>query len=37
LIPGEAVLSVVQNVPAAEFEAQVAPREALLRGLVLNQ
>jgi plastocyanin len=37
LIPGEAVLSVVQNVPAAEFEAQIAPREALLRGLVLNQ
>ena len=37
LIPGEAVLSVVQNVPAADFESQVALREALLRGLVLNQ
>lgn len=37
LIPGEAVLSVVQNVPAADFEAQIPLREALLRGLVLNQ
>jgi hypothetical protein len=37
LIPGEAVLGVVQNSPAADFESQVAPREGLFRGVVLNQ
>lgn len=37
LIPGEAVLGVVQNSPAADYESQIAPREGLLRGLVLNQ
>jgi hypothetical protein len=37
LIPGEAVLAVVQNSPTADFDAQIAPRESLLRGLSLNQ
>ena len=37
LIPGEAVLAVVQNVPAADFESESAARDGLLRGLVLNQ
>lgn len=37
LIPGEAILGVVQNSPAADFESQIAPREALFRGVVLNQ
>lgn len=37
LVPGKAVLAVVQNVPAADFNDQVAAREALLRGLTLPQ
>lgn len=37
LVPGESVLGVVQNSPAADFESQVAPREALFRGVVLDQ
>ncbi len=37
LVPGESVLGVVQNAPAAEFESQIAPREALFRGVVLDQ
>jgi hypothetical protein len=37
LIPNEAVLAIVQNVPTAEYEDQVEPREALLRGLTLAQ
>jgi plastocyanin len=37
LIPNEAVLAIVQNVPAAEFNDQAEPREALLRGLTLPQ
>lgn len=37
LAPGEAMLGVVQNSPAADFDSQIAPREGLLRGLVLNQ
>lgn len=37
LIPNEAVLAIVQNVPAAEYNEQVELREALLRGLTLNQ
>ena len=37
LIPNEAVLAIVQNVPTAEFNDQVEPREALLRGLTLAQ
>ena len=32
-----AVLAIVQNVPAAQYDDQVEPREALLRGLTLNQ
>ena len=37
LIPNEAVLAVVQNVPTAQYDDQVELREALLRGLTLNQ
>ena len=37
LIPNEAVLAIVQNVPTAEYNNQVELREALLRGLTLNQ
>jgi hypothetical protein len=37
LIPNEAVLAVVQNVPTAQYDEQVTLREALLRGLTLNQ
>jgi plastocyanin len=37
LIPNEAVLAVVQNVPAEQFEAQIEPFQALMRGLTLNQ
>ena len=37
LIPGEAVLAVVQNVPTANYDEQLALREALLRGLTLAQ
>ncbi|MGH2615270.1 MAG: cupredoxin domain-containing protein [Thermomicrobiales bacterium] len=37
LIPNEAVLAIVQNVPTDEYNDQVEPREALLRGLTLNQ
>jgi plastocyanin len=37
LIPNEAVLAIVQNVPAAEYDEQVELREALLRGLTLAQ
>jgi plastocyanin len=37
LIPNEAVLAIVQNVPTAEYNDQVEPREALLRGLTLSQ
>jgi plastocyanin len=37
LIPNEAVLAVVQNVPTAQYDEQVALREALLRGLTLKQ
>jgi plastocyanin len=37
LIPNEAVLAIVQNVPTAEYDEQVEPREALLRGLTLAQ
>jgi plastocyanin len=37
LVPNEAVLAIVQNVPAAQYDDQVEPREALLRGLTLNQ
>lgn len=37
LIPNEAVLAIVQNVPTAEFNDQVEARAALLRGLTLPQ
>ena len=37
LIQNEAVLAIVQNVPAADYNQQVELREALLRGLTLNQ
>ncbi len=37
LIPNEAVLAIVQNVPTADYNDQVALREALLRGLTLAQ
>src|SRR5215207_2353686 len=37
LIPDEAVLAIVQNVPTAQYDDQVEPREALLRGLTLAQ
>lgn len=37
LVPGEAVLAVVQNVPADDYNDQVPLREALLRGLTLPQ
>jgi plastocyanin len=37
LIPNEAVLAIVQNVPTADYNDQVEPREALLRGLTLAQ
>ncbi|HEX2281374.1 MAG TPA: cupredoxin family copper-binding protein [Thermomicrobiales bacterium] len=37
LIPNEAVLAIVQNVPTEEYNEQVELREALLRGLTLNQ
>ena len=34
---GEAVLAIVQNVPTADYNEQLALREALLRGLTLAQ
>jgi hypothetical protein len=37
LIPNEAVLAIVQNVPTDQYDDQVEPREALLRGLTLAQ
>lgn len=37
LVPNEAVLAIVQNVPTAEYAQQVPLREALLRGLTLPQ
>ncbi len=37
LVPDEAVLAIVQNVPTDEYNDQVEPREALLRGLTLAQ
>ena len=37
LIPNEAVLAIVQNVPTADYNEQVPLREALLRGLTLAQ
>lgn len=37
LVEGEAVLAIVQNVPTADYEEQLALREALLRGLTLAQ
>ena len=37
LIPNEAVLAIVQNVPTDEYNDQVELREALLRGLTLDQ
>mgnify|MGYP000097148957 CR=1 FL=1 len=37
LIPNEAVLAIVQNVPTDQYNDQVEPREALLRGLTLDQ
>jgi plastocyanin len=37
LIPNQAVLAIVQNVPTKDYNDQVALREALLRGLTLNQ
>jgi plastocyanin len=37
LIPNEAVLAIVQNVPTADYNDQVQLREALLRGLTLAQ
>jgi plastocyanin len=37
LVPNEAVLAIVQNVPTAEYNDQVELREALLRGLTLAQ
>src|SRR5215208_6486657 len=37
LVPNEAVLAIVQNVPTGDYDEQVEPREALLRGLTLAQ
>jgi hypothetical protein len=37
LIPNQAVLAIVQNVPTTDYNDQVPLREALLRGLTLNQ
>jgi hypothetical protein len=37
LVPNEAVLAIVQNVPTAEYAQQVPLRAALLRGLTLPQ
>lgn len=37
LIPNEAVLAIVQNVPTADYNDQFKLREALLRGLTLPQ
>jgi hypothetical protein len=37
LIPNEAVLSIVQNVPTEDYDEQLELREALLRNLVLPQ
>ncbi|MCC6315432.1 MAG: cupredoxin family copper-binding protein [Thermomicrobiales bacterium] len=37
LVPNQSVLAIVQNVPAADYNGQVAPRETLLRGLTLPQ
>jgi plastocyanin len=37
LVPNEAVLAIVQNVPTDEYDDQVELREALLRGLTLDQ
>jgi hypothetical protein len=37
LVPNESVLAIVQNVPTKDYNAQVAAREALLRGLTLPQ
>jgi plastocyanin len=37
LVANEAVLAIVQNVPAADYDTEVELREALLRGLTLAQ
>lgn len=37
LVPNEAVLAIVQNVPTADYNTEVELREALLRGLTLAQ
>ena len=37
LVPGEAVIAVIQNVPTADYNDQIDDREALLRGLALPQ
>jgi plastocyanin len=37
LVPDEAVLAVIQNVPTAAYNEQVEAREGLLRGLTLPQ
>jgi plastocyanin len=37
LVPNQAVLAVVQNVPTADYDEEVNLREALLRGLTLPQ
>ncbi|MDQ3226766.1 MAG: hypothetical protein M3Q50_09075, partial [Chloroflexota bacterium] len=37
LVENEAVLAIVQNVPTEQYNDQVEPREALLRGLTLAQ
>ena len=37
LVANESVLAIVQNVPTEEYASQVEPREALLRGLALDQ
>ena len=37
LVAGESVLAVIQNVPTADYNAQVEAREGLLRGLTLPQ
>jgi hypothetical protein len=37
LVKNESVLAIVQNVPTKDYDAQLAAREALLRGLTLPQ
>jgi hypothetical protein len=37
LIPNEAVLAIVQNVPTEDYDEQLELRETLLRDLVLPQ